>query len=48
MRILVRIVAVLAALTFLRTVWLVTAFAAAGGLRGLLTSGLLEGLTIVG
>jgi hypothetical protein len=48
MRILIRIVAILAALSVLGTVWFVTAFAAAGGLRGLLTSGLLGGLTIVG
>jgi hypothetical protein len=48
MRLLIRSVAVLAAVSVLGTVWFVAAFAAAGGLRGLLTSGLLGGLTIVG
>jgi hypothetical protein len=48
MRILIRTIAVLAAVSVLGTVWFVVAFAAAGGLRGLLTSGLLGGLTIVG
>ena len=48
MRLLIRIVAVLAAVSVLGTVWFVAAFAAAGGLRALLTSGLLGGLTIVG
>ena len=48
MRLLIRIVAVLAAVSVLGTVWFVAAFAAAGGLRGLLASGLLGGLTIVG
>src|SRR5918994_5457342 len=48
MRILIRIVAVLAAVSVLGTVWFVAAFAAAGGLRALPTAGLLGGLTIVG
>ena len=48
MRLLIRIVAVFSAVSFLGTVWFVAAFAAAGGLRALLTSGLLGGLTIVG
>jgi hypothetical protein len=48
MRLLIRVVAVLAAVSVLGTVWFVAAFAAAGGLRALLTSGLLGGLTIVG
>lgn len=48
MRLLIRIVAVLAAVSVLGTLWFVAAFAAAGGLRALLTSGLLGGLTIVG
>jgi hypothetical protein len=45
---LIRIVAVLAAVSVLSTLWFISAFAAAGGLRPLLTSGLLGGLTIVG
>jgi hypothetical protein len=48
MRLLIRIVAVLAAVSVLGTVWIVAAFAATGGLRALVTSGLLGGLTIVG
>jgi hypothetical protein len=48
MRLLIRIVAVLAAVSALGTVWLVAAFAAAGGLRALLASGMLGVLTIVG
>ena len=48
MRLLVRIVAVLAAVSVLGTVWFVAAFAAAGELQALLTSGLLGSLTIVG
>lgn len=48
MRLLIRIVAVLAAVSVLGTAWFVAAFAAAGGLPALLTSGLLGGLTIVG
>jgi len=44
----IRIVAVLAAVSVLGTVWFVAAFAATGGLRSLLTSGVLGGLTIVG
>ena len=48
MRWLVRIVAVLAAVSVLGTVWFVATFAAAGGLGPLLTSGLLGGLTMVG
>ncbi len=48
MRLLIRIVAVLAALSVLGTVWLVGAFAASGGLRAMATSGLMGGLTIVG
>jgi len=47
-RVLVRVVAILAAVSVLGTVWFVAAFAAAGGLPGLLTSGLLGALTIVG
>ncbi len=48
MRLLIRVVAVLAAVSVLGTLWFVAAFAAAGGLRALLTSGLLGSLTIVG
>ena len=48
MRLLIRIVAVLAAVSVLGTVWFVAAFAAAGGLRALLASGMLGALTIVG
>ena len=49
MRVLIRIVAVLAGLSVLGTVWFVVAvLATRGGLRALLTSGLLGGLTIVG
>jgi hypothetical protein len=47
-RLLIRIVAVLAAVSVLGTLWFVVAFAAAGGLGPLLSSGLLGGLTIVG
>jgi hypothetical protein len=45
---LIRIVAVLAGVSVLFTLWFVAAFAAAGGLGALLASGLLGGLTIVG
>jgi hypothetical protein len=48
MRFLIRVVAVLAAVSVLGTVWFVAAFAATGGLRALVTSGLLGALTIVG
>ena len=48
MRFLIRVVAVVAAVSVLGTVWFVAAFAASGGLRTLLTSRLLGGLTIVG
>ena len=48
MRLLIRIVAVLAAVSVLGTVWFVAAFAAAGGVRALPGSGLLGGLTIAG
>ena len=48
MRLLIRIVAILAAVSVLGTVWFIAAFAASGGLRALLTSGLLGLLTIVG
>jgi hypothetical protein len=48
MRLLIRIAAVLAAVSVLGTVWIVAALAAGGDLRALLTSGLLGGLTIVG
>jgi hypothetical protein len=48
MRLLVKLVAVLTALSLIRTVWFVAGFVGAGGLRGLLTSGLLGGLTILG
>lgn len=48
MRLLIRAVAALAAISVLGTVWFVAAFAAAGGLPALLPSGLLGGLTIVG
>ena len=48
MRLLIRFVAVLAAASVLGTLWFVAGFAAAGGLRALLTSGLLGSLTIVG
>ena len=48
MRLLIRLVAVLAAVSVLGTVWFVAVFAAAGGLRALASAGLLGGLTIVG
>jgi hypothetical protein len=48
MRLLIRLVAVLAAVSVLGTVWFVAAFAAAGGLRALVSAGFLGGLTIVG
>jgi len=48
MRLLIRIVAVFSAVSFLGTVWFVAAFASAGGVRTLLGSGLLGGLTIAG
>ena len=48
MRLLIRFVAVLAAVDVLGTVWFVAVLAAAGGLRALLSAGLLGGLTIVG
>jgi hypothetical protein len=48
LRILIRIVAVLAGISFLATVWFVAAFVGAGGLRRLLTSGLLGGMTCIG
>ena len=48
MRVLIRIVAAFAAVSVLGTAWIVAAFAAAGGLRALPSSGLLGGLTIVG
>jgi hypothetical protein len=48
MRFLIRIVAVVAAVSVLGTVWFVAGFVAAGGLRALLTSGLVGVLTIVG
>jgi hypothetical protein len=48
MLVLIRIVAVLAAVSALGTVWFVAGFAASGGLRPLLTSGLLGILTIIG
>ena len=48
MRLLIRTVAVLAGLSVLGTVWFVAVLATRGGLRALLTSGLLGGLTIVG
>lgn len=48
MRLLIRVVAVAAALSVLGTIWFVAGFAASGGLRPLLRSGLLGGLTILG
>ena len=48
MRLLIRLVALLAAVDVLGTVWFVAVFAAAGGLRALVSAGLLGGLTIVG
>ena len=48
MRLLIRLVAVLAAVSVLGTVSFVAVFAAAGGLRALVSAGLLGGLTIVG
>ena len=48
MRFLIRIVAVLAAVSVLGTLWFVAAFAAGDGLGPLVRSGLLGGLTIVG
>jgi hypothetical protein len=47
-RLLVRLVAVLAGVSVAGTVWFVVVFAAAGGLSVLLTSGLLGVLTFVG
>src|SRR5688572_28115057 len=48
MRLMVRLVAVFTALSLIRTLWFVAAFAATGGLRGFLTSGLLGVLTVFG
>ena len=48
MRLTIRLVAVLAALSVAGTVWFVVGFAMAGGLRALLATGALGGLTIVG
>lgn len=48
MRFLIRLVAVLAAASVLATVWFIAAFAVAGGLRALLSTGPLGGLTIAG
>jgi hypothetical protein len=47
-RLLIRFVSVLDAVSVLGTVWFVAAFAATAGLRALRTSGVLGGLTIVG
>jgi hypothetical protein len=47
-RLLIRTVAVLAAVSVLGTLWFVAAFASGGGLGLLLRSGLLGGLTVVG
>jgi hypothetical protein len=47
-RLLVRIVAVLAAVSVLGTLWFVAAFAATGGFGAILISGLLGSLTVVG
>ena len=48
MRLLIRIVAVLAAVSVLGTVWFIAAFATAGGLGALFASGPLGALTIAG
>jgi hypothetical protein len=48
MRLLIRLVAILAALSVLGTVWFIAAFAGAGGLRALVSGGLLGVLTLVG
>jgi hypothetical protein len=48
MRLLVRMLAVFAAVSAFATVWFIATFADAGGLLPLLTSGLLGALTIVG
>jgi hypothetical protein len=48
LKVMLRIVAVLAALSVLFTVWFIASFAAAGGIRSLVASGLLGILTLVG
>ena len=48
MKVTLRIVAVLAAFSVVFTVWFVARFAAAGGIRSLVASGLLGILTLVG
>lgn len=48
MRSLVRIVAIIAGLSVVGTVWFVATFAARGGLGALVTSGMLGVLTLVG
>jgi hypothetical protein len=48
MRVLIRIVAALAAVSVVNTLWFVAAFASAGGLRALLQLHALGALTIVG
>lgn len=48
MRVIVRVLAVLAALSVVTTLWFVASFVRAGGLRALLMSGLLGVLTLVG
>lgn len=48
MRLLIRIVSGLAAVSVVGTLWFVAAFASRGGLGALLLSGLLGGLTFVG
>jgi len=47
-RVIVRVLAVLAALSVVTTLWFVASFVRAGGLRALLMSGLLGVLTLVG
>jgi hypothetical protein len=48
MRLLVRLVAIFTALALIQTVWFMATFAMRGGLRPLLATGLLGGLTILG
>ena len=48
MRLMIRLVAILAAVSVLGTIWFIAAFAAQGGLSALFASGLLGILTVVG
>ena len=47
MRLLIRVVAILAGLSVFGTVWFIAAFPGVSGLRALLSAGLLGGLTLV-